>query len=394
MNIPQDAVKLPTERSPRCPFDPPAGLAGLRERPVRRMLFPDGHLGWLVTGHAQVRAVLADPRFSSRHELGHYPLADIGTLRPAPPGTLTAMDAPEHTRFRRLLVGRFTVRRMRQLTDRLVEICGDHLDAMEQHGSPTDLVAAYAQPVPALMICELLGVPYADREAFQRHISVLSGVDTSVEDQYAAYQAMIDYLAGLVVAKRAAPTDDVLSELTASDLTDTELAGVATFLLGAGFDTTMNMLSLGTYALLSHPEQAALLRAEPELAAGTVEELLRYLTIAHTGARYAIADVELDGELVRAGETVAISLAAANRDPDKYSDPDRLDVRRQTSGQLAFGQGIHQCLGQQLARTELRVALPALFARFPDLRLAVPAEEVPLRQGTDIYGVQRLPVAW
>ncbi|WP_313885788.1 cytochrome P450 [Fodinicola feengrottensis] len=169
---------------------------------------------------------------------------------------------------------------------------------------------------------------------------------------------------------------------------------MATFLLGAGFDTTMNMLSLGTYALLRHPDQAAALRAEPELAASTVEELLRYLTIAHTGARYAIADVELDGELIRAGETVAISLAAANRDPDKYADPDRLDVRRQATGQLAFGHGIHQCLGQQLARTELQVALPALFTRFPDLHLAVPADAVPLRQGTDIYGVLRLPVAW
>ncbi|HEX6360794.1 cytochrome P450 [Actinophytocola sp.] len=389
-----DAVSLPTTRPTGCPFDPPSELAELRARPVRRMTFPDKHEGWLVTGHAQARAVLADSRFSSRHELMHYPLADVGEMPPAPVGTLTAMDPPEHTRYRKLLAGKFTVRRMRQLTERLEEITAVQLDAMAALGSPVDLVSAFAQPVPAVTICELLGVPYADRESFQRDAATLSGVDVTPEEQYAAFGAIAEYLRGLVKAKRAAPTDDLLSDLTTSDLTDDELAGVASFLLGAGLDTTANMLALGTFALLSHPDQLSALRAEPALIDGAVEELLRYLTIAHTGARAALEDVELDGQLVRAGETVTLAIGAANRDPARFPDPDRLDVRRQATGHLAFGHGVHQCLGQQLARIEMRVAFPALLSRFPTLRLAVSPEEVPLRHGNDIHGVHRLPVAW
>jgi cytochrome P450 len=389
-----EPVQLPTARSTGCPFDPPRELAGLRDQPVRRMTFPDKHEGWLVAGHAQARAVLADPRFSSRHELAHYPLADVGELPPAPVGTLTAMDGPEHSRYRKLLAGKFTVRRMRQLTVRLEEITSAQLDFMAEQGSPADLVSAFAQPVPAVMICELLGVPYADRESFQRDAAVLSGVDVKPEEQYAAFGAIAGYLRGLVTAKRTDPTDDLLSDLTSSDLTDDELAGVASFLLGAGLDTTANMIALGTFALLSHPAQLAALRDDPTLVDGAVEELLRYLTIAHTGARAALEDVELDGRLIRAGETVALAIGAANRDPAKFPDPDRLDVRRQATGHLAFGHGVHQCLGQQLARVEMRVALPALLDRFPGLRLAVPPEEVPLRHDSDIYGVHRLPVTW
>jgi cytochrome P450 len=244
------------------------------------------------------------------------------------------------------------------------------------------------------MICELLGVPYADRESFQRHTAALTGADATPQEQYAAFGALGQYLRGLVPAKRANPTDDLLSDLTTSNLTDAELAGVASFLLGAGLDTTANMLALGTFALLSHPEQLAALREDPELIDAAVEELLRYLSIAHTGARSALEDVELDDHVIKAGETVALAVGAANRDPEKFADPDRLDLRRQATGHLAFGHGIHQCLGQQLARVEMQVAFPALLNRFPTLRLAVPAEEVPLRHGMDIYGVRRLPVTW
>ncbi|WP_214318355.1 cytochrome P450 [Nonomuraea sediminis] len=385
-------VKLPTERSAGCPFDPPAELRGFP--PITRMSYPDGHEGWLVTGHALARAVLADRRFSSRYELMHYPLADIGEMPPAPVGDLTGMDAPEHTRYRKLLTGKFTVRRMNLLTERAEQITAEHLDAMERGGGPVDLVQVFAQPIPALMICELLGVPYADRESFHRHVKALSGADATQEEQFAAYTAIRDYVRELVEAKRAQPTDDLLSDLTTTDLTDEELAGVGGFLLGAGLDTTANMLALGTFALLRHPDQLAMLRADPGLTEQAVEELLRYLTIAHTGARSALEDVELDGHLIRAGETVTVSIQAADRDPAKFPDPDRLDLRRQATGHLGFGHGIHQCLGQQLARVEMRVAFPALLSRFPTLRLAVPAEEVPMRHGLDVYGVYRLPVTW
>ncbi|MYT34042.1 MULTISPECIES: cytochrome P450 [unclassified Streptomyces] len=390
-------TELPITRPEGCPFDPPAELAELREeQPLRRMRYPDGHVGWLATGYSVSRAVAGDPRFSSRYELMHapFPGTEEVTFPPAPVGDLTGIDPPHHTRYRRLLMGKFTVRRMRELTSRVEQITVEHLDAMERQGPPVDLVKAYAHPLPALMICELLGVPYAERELFQEHAMGASSTDGTMEDQYAAMAALQEYVGKLVLAKRARPTDDLLSDLTGTDLTDEELAGVGSFLLGAGLDTTSNMLGLGTFALLTHPDQAAALRADPALADQAVEELMRYLTIAHTGVRTALEDVELDGQLIKAGETVTLAIQAANRDPARFPDPDTLDLRRRATGHLAFGHGIHQCLGQQLARIEMRVAFPALFTRFPTLRLAIPPEEVPLRTDLTMHGVQSLPVTW
>ncbi|MER6945584.1 cytochrome P450 [Nonomuraea sp. NPDC000554] len=389
---------LPVTRPAGRPFDPPEELGRLREqRPLSRMTYPDGHVGWLVTSHALARAVTADTRFSSRHDLMRSPVpgaAYAGQAPPAPPGIFIGMDPPEHTRYRKLLTGRFTVRRMNLLTARVEQITAEHLDAMERHGPPVDLVEAYAQPIPALMICELLGVPYADHEMFQRHAAALNDHDATPEAQYAAVTALQGYLHQLVLAKRAQPTDDLLSDLTTDDLTDEELTNIGALLLGAGLDTTANMLALGTFALLSHPDQLAALRADPGRTDQAVEELLRYLSIPHTGVRTAVADVELDGHLIRAGESVTVSIQAANRDPARFADPDTLDLRRQPAGHVSFGHGVHQCLGQQLARVQMRVAFPALVARFPTLRLAVPPEDVPLRTNSDIYGVHRLPVTW
>ncbi|MEU7113794.1 cytochrome P450 [Streptomyces sp. NPDC046182] len=393
-----EPVTIPTQRAAGCPFDPPAGLAELREAsPLTRMTYPDGHVGWLATGHSTVRAIMGDPRFSSRYELLHYPFpgGPEGPLPPAPVGDMTGMDAPRHTRFRRLLTGKFTVRRMRLLSGRVAEITAEHLDAMERSGPGTDLVEAFARPLPSLMICELLGVPYADRERFQNHAHTLMSRDVTPEEQYAAFTGLQEYMAELVEAKRAEPSDDLLGDLAQdSDLTDEELVGVGGFLLAAGLDTTANMIAHGTFALLTNPAQADALREDPDLAPQAVEELMRYLTVAHTGIKSALEDVEVEGRLIRAGESVTLSLEAANRDPERFPDPDRLDVHRKATGHLGFGHGIHQCLGQQLARVEMTVALPALLRRFPTLRLDVPAEEVPLRTNMNIYGVHRLPVTW
>ncbi|GAB3978703.1 hypothetical protein GCM10027615_53570 [Plantactinospora veratri] len=292
-------------------------------------------------------------------------------------------------------MGKFTVRRMRLLTDRVEQVTAEHLDAMAKAGPPTDLVTAFARPIPAIMICELLGVPYQDRGSFQEQVDSFMNGETSDEDLIAAYTATQDYLAGLVAAKRANPTDDVLSDLTDSDLTDEELKGIALILLAAGLDTTANMLALGAFALLRNPAQLAALRADPALADRAVEELLRYLSVAKTFMRTALEDVEVGGQTIRAGSRVILSYHTANRDPERFTDPDTLDLSRQEGGHLAFGHGIHQCLGQQLARVEMRVAFPALVNRFPTLRLAVPPEEVALRPETaDIYGVKSLPVTW
>lgn len=219
--------------------------------------------------------------------------------------------------------------------------------------------------------------------------------ETSDEDLIAAYTGTQNYLAELVAAKRANPTDDVLSDLTDSDLTDEELRGMALLLLAAGLDTTTNMLALGTFALLRNPEQLAALRADPALTDRAVEELLRYLSVAKTFMRTALEDVEVGGRTIEAGSRVILSYNTANRDPERFADPHMLDLRRQEGGHLAFGHGIHQCLGQQLARVEMKVAFPALFNRLPTLRLAVPPEEIALRPETaDVYGVKSLPVTW
>ncbi|WP_437821820.1 cytochrome P450 [Sorangium sp. So ce1078] len=388
---------LPTVREPGCPFDPPKELRQARAHgPISRYPFPGGHEGWLITGYDLVRSVLADSRFSSRKELMRHPLIDLGDMKipPAPPGEFLLMDEPEHGRYRKLLTGKFTVRRMQLLTERVEQVTTEHLDAMEKAGPPVDLVIAFAKPIPTIMICDLLGVPYETRDSFQEHVdAIVSGV--SEQDQLAGYVATQQYIAQLVAAKRANPTDDVLSDLTGTDLTDEELMGVGLLLLAAGLDTTANMLALGTFALLSNPAQWATLRARPEIADLAVEELLRYLSVAKTFQRTALEDVELGGQTIKAGTTVILSYNTANRDPERFDDPDTLDIQRQAVGHLAFGHGIHVCLGQQLARIEMRVALPALVKRFPTLRLDVAAEDVDLRPETaDIFGVKSLPVTW
>ena len=355
--------------------------------------YPDGHEGWLVSTRDLARVVLSDPRFSARVELMHIPLPEMGAMGtppPAQPGDFTGIDPPEHTRYRRLLIGQFTVRRMRQLTDRIREITTEHLDAMAASERPVDLVQAFARPVPALMICELLGVLYAERDQFQHHAMVLNGLDGGPEDNWQkSLVALQEFMRKQVRAKRAAPTDDLLSGLMDSDLTEEELTNVSLILLGAGLDTTVNMLALGTFELLRHPEQIPALDSDQ-----AVEELLRYLTVIPFTVRVPLEDVELGGHQVRAGQAVTIWLNKVNRDPEHVADPDTLDLTRSASGQMAFGHGVHQCLGQQLARVTIKVALPALFARFPDLRLAVHADEVPRRASTMVEGLDTLPVSF
>ena len=384
---------LPAARRPGCPFDPPKELIDARRHgPISRYTFPGGKPGWLITGYDLVRSVLSDPRFSARKEL-----LNVGdfVVPPPPPGEFLLMDDPEHRRYRKPLAGKFTVRRMRLLAERVEQVTADHLDIMEKTGPPADLVTAFAKPIPAIMTCELLGVPYEDRGSFQEHVDAFLGGEASQLEQLAAYTATQQYLTDLVAAKRENPTDDVLSDVTQSDLTNEELRGVSLLLLAAGLDTTANTLALGTFALLQNPAQLAALRGDPALVDQAVEELLRYLSVAKMSLRTALVDVELGGQMIKAGTTVTVSFNVANRDPERFTDPHILDLGRQNGGHLAFGHGIHQCLGQQLTRVELRVAFPALINRFPTLRLAVPAEKVALRpESADIYGVKSLPVTW
>ncbi|MBP2369530.1 cytochrome P450 [Pseudonocardia parietis] len=393
---------LPMERDAG-PFDPPSGVTRLREaRPVSPMVFPDGHEGWLVTGYHEVRRLMADTRFSSRQDIGilHVPFETPGMptpTEPSPqePGLFISMDPPDHTRLRRMLTGAFTVRRMRQLEEHISDVVERQLDEMARLPGPVDLVEAFALPVPSLVICELLGVPYADRESFQGDSAQFLVKDQSLEEKMAAYTALSTYLSELVTRKRAAPGEDILSDLARrDDVTIEELVGIAFLLLLAGHETTANMLALGTFALLEHPDQMAALRADPDLLPGAVEELMRYLSVVDILLRYATEDIELGGETIGAGSTVVVSMLAANRDPRHFDDPDTLDIRRTARGQLAFGHGVHQCLGQQLARIEMRAGFGGLLRRFPTLELAVPAGDVRLKTDMTIYGVHELPVTW
>ncbi|WP_410669559.1 cytochrome P450 [Amycolatopsis sp. cmx-4-68] len=393
---------LPMERDAG-PFDPPREITRLREtRPVSPLVFPDGHEGWLVTGYDAVRQLMADTRFSSRLDLDvvHVPYETPGmpvATEPSPqlPGMFIAMDPPDHSRLRKRLTGAFTVKRMKQLEEHVADLVERQLDHLASLTPPIDLVREFALPVPSLVICELLGVPYEDRDSFQANSAQFMVRDQTLQEKMGAYIALNTYLSELVTRKRAEPGEDILSDLARhDDLTIEELTGAAFLLLLAGHETTANMLSLGTFALLEHPEQLAELRADPSLLPGAVEELLRYLSVADIFFRYATEDLELGGETIGKGSTVVVSLLAANRDPQRFEDADRLDLHRNARGLLSFGHGVHQCLGQQLARVEMRAGFEGLLRRFPTLALAVPAGEVKLRTDMNIYGVHELPVTW
>jgi cytochrome P450 len=393
---------LPMERDAG-PFDPPRQITRLREaRPVSPMIFPDGHEGWLVTGYDAVRQLMADTRFSSRQDIGIlHPPYEVPSMpamtEPSPqvPGLFIAMDPPDHTRLRSRLTGAFTVKRMKMLEEQIIDITERQLDELARLTPPVDLVKEFALPVPSLVICELLGVPYADRGIFQVNSAKFLEKDVPLDEKMAAYGAMTTYLSELVTRKRAAPGEDILSDLARhDDLTIEELTGSAFLLLLAGHETTANMLALGTFALLEHPEQLAELRANPGLLPDAVEELMRYLSVVDILYRYAAEDIELGGETIGKGSTVVVSMLAANRDPQRFDSPDTLDIHREARGHLSFGHGFHHCLGNQLARIEMRAGFDGLLRRFPTLKLAIPASEVKLRTNMQIYGVHELPVTW
>ncbi|MFF2010214.1 cytochrome P450 [Streptomyces sp. NPDC058195] len=394
-----ETVSFPQNRT--CPYDPPAGYRDTRQgrHPVAPARLFDGRTVWLVTGHAEARALLVDQRLSSNRENPEFPffaerLASSSLRRVE----LLGVDDPEHNTQRRMLIPRFTVRRTAALRPRIKEIVDGLLDAMVEKGPPADLVESFALPVPSMVICALLGVPYEDHEFFEEQSRKLLRGPASA-DVEAAREALDAYFRELIARKRATPGDGLLDELIADQLETgavdrDQLVRLAEILLVAGHETTANMISLGTFTLLRHPGQLARLRASEGLVPSAVEELLRFLSIADGISRVAVQDIEVAGVTIRAGDGVVLSTAVSNRDETVYPSPDELDLGRNARNHVAFGFGIHQCLGQNLARAEMEIALPALFDRLPGLRLAVPAEEVPFKPGDTIQGLFELPVAW
>ncbi|MBA9049831.1 cytochrome P450 [Streptomyces griseofuscus] len=397
---PADPVAFPQDRN--CPYHPPTGYAPLREaRPLARVSLYDGREVWMVTGHALARSLLADPRLSSDRRRGEFP-----SISPRFEGVrdrrvaLLGQDDPEHQRQRRMMIPSFTLKRAGGLRPAIQRIVDGLLDTMIEQGPPADLVPAFALPVPSMVICDVLGVPYADHEFFEEQSRRLLRGPTAADSQ-GARDRLEEYLGGLVDAKarQSEPGDGVLDDLVHQQLSQgtlerADVVSLAVILLVAGHETTANMISLGTFTLLQNPGRLAELRADPALLPAAVEELMRMLSIADGLARVALQDIEIDGTTIRAGEGVFFSTSVINRDPGQYEEPDALDFHRPTRHHVAFGFGIHQCLGQNLARAELEIALGTLLTRLPGLRLAAPAEKIPFKPGDTIQGMLELPVTW
>ncbi|UJW32931.1 cytochrome P450 [Saccharothrix sp. AJ9571] len=388
----------------RCPFDPPSEYAKLREtEPVSRAQLPDGTPAWLLTRYADARAVLAHPTVSADiTKPGFPPLIpiqkDIVKQGHKPP--FMRQDPPEHTVYRRMLIPEFTVRRMKVLRPAIEQIVDDQLEHLLAQDRPADLVAHLALPVPSLVICRTLGVPYADHEFFQDKTGILLSFDSTPEQVAKAMTEIRAFLGDLISEKQRTPDDDLVSSLVHNHLekgevTRENLLATILLLLNAGHETTANMISLGTLALLENPEQLAALRADPELVGPAVEEMLRYLSIGDiVPARIATEDMEVGGTTIKAGEGLIALLGAANWDTGVFPSPEAFDIRRGARHHIAFGYGVHQCVGQNLARLELEILFRKLVSRVPTLRLAAPVEDLPYKRQGAVYGLHALPVSW
>jgi len=310
------------------------------------------------------------------------------------------MDNPRHDHFRRMFTKEFTFRRMAALRPGIDAIIEQLLNDMAEHGPPIDLVESFGVKLPAMVMCQLFGSPYEDHKLIMRCAAGRHGLTQSPGEAARTADELVDYVRRLIAIKEREPADDMLTrvirdQVATGTLSRDDLAEIGSMILRAGHDTTANMISLGTLLLLQHGDQLAALLAEPSLIDGAVEELLRFLSpVQFAPRRVALEDVPIRAVVIRKGEGVFGLTPAANRDPVAFPDPDRFDIRRDAAQHVAFGYGIHQCLGQGLARIELQAVYPALFKRFPNLHVTEPVEAIPFKRDMQIYGVHRLPVAW
>jgi cytochrome P450 len=397
-------LELPVPR--RCPFTQPAEYARLREqRPISKVRLAGGAEAWWVSRYEEGRAILVDPRFSSDRRKDNFPNAGsdpaVRQRFRSQPRSMIGMDGAEHAAARRAVVGEFTVKRLAALRPRVQQIVDRFVDDMlATDQRPVDLVKALSLPVPSLVICELLGVPYADHDFFQAHTTALARRTTAPEDGQRAFDELHAYLDELITRKESDPGDDLYSRQIAKQreegtLDHAGLVSMAFLLLVAGHETTANMISLGVLGLLNHPDQLTVIKADPGKTPMAVEELLRYFSIVEIAtSRVATEDVEIGGVTIKADEGVVISALSANWDPTIFEDPAELDVERGARHHIAFGYGPHQCLGQNLVRAELQIVFDTLFRRISTLRLAAPVDDLPFKTDAGIYGAYELPVTW
>jgi cytochrome P450 len=402
-----DVAQLPTfpfASPPSQPFVPVGeeDLARL-DAPVTRVRLPLGGWAWLVTRHADVRAVLrAGPVLSSYPWTPGFP--NINPIPPTPEqaaGGFIYFDGVDHLRLRKMLLPEFMFRNVKRVEPLIQKSVIECLDQIEAAGSPVDMITSFALPVPSITICHLLGVPYAEHEYFQRLSFAFMDRASTEEEINAVGEGLTALMVKVIEEKFVEPGDDLISRLLTEQIgpghiTPQEAMGLGMLVLIAGYETTANMIGLSILKLLEHPEYYAALRETPERAPEIVEELLRYLSVVRGGIpRVAMEDIEIGGQQIKAGEGVIAMTSLANRDPEIFAEGDAFDPERaQVHQHMAFGFGVHQCIGQPLARAELRIALVELSRRFPDLRLARPIGEVPPRPNTVTFGLAELPVTW
>ncbi|MGW5868516.1 cytochrome P450 [Streptomyces sp. NPDC055239] len=404
---PADIPDFPPARSAVCPFDPSPQMRDLAKRgPLTKVRSWGDSTPWVVTDHAEQKALLADARLSAKFSNPGFPSPVAPDPAHQHAGNATdlsfvGLDDPEHSRLRRMVSGVFTIKRVEAMRPVVQKMTDGFIDDMLAGPKPADLVQALALPIPSLVISELLGVPYEDHAFFQSNSKDIVSAVATPETRQAAHANLGEYLDHLVEEKLTSPGDDLLSHLgeqiKAGELTRRQAVAMGVLLLLGGHETTANMITLGTLLLLQHPDQLAVIRDtdDPKVVASAVEELLRYLSIVHLGRRRtALEDIEIAGRTVRAGEGVILLGELANRDPSVFPDPDRLDIARDARLHQAFGTGTHHCVGQPLARMELQVIYPTLFRRIPTLRVATGLEEIPFKYDAVIYGVHQLPVTW
>jgi len=386
-------------------FDPGEDLDLLRTvGPLTRMGADRSRAGrsiWLATGYDVVREVLGDHRrFSTRDRYGFRRATDLdGRTRPEElVGNLMDYDPPDHTRLRRMLAAAFTVRRMQAFAPRIERIVAERLDAIAAAGPPADLITEFAWPIPVTVLSELIGVPRDDRGEFARRAHLRLDFGRSSEERAVAATVLRKYLSALVTRHRQDPGQDMIGMLVrqhGDELDDDMLTGICILLVLAALDNVSGMLGLGALLLIEHPDQLAALRERPEIINDAVDEMMRYLSVVHAPTlRVAMADVTVAGQSISQGDGVICSIPSANRDRAGIEEPDRFDLTRPPGPHVAFGHGIHHCLGAPLARLEMRISYLNLIRRFGDLRLAIPSEAVRFRTESPAYGVESLPVTW
>lgn len=394
---------FPMPRDARCPLAPPPKLLTLMDSsPLVRVRVWDGSHPWLVTRHADQRALLGDPRVSSDASLPGFPHQSPGVREAVSRRrTFLNMDGPDHVRARRMIAGAFTTKRVETLRPAIQKVVDDVLDQMLLRPQPVDLVSELALPVSSLVICRLLGVPYGDHRFFERNSGIRASRTASAAEVRDANASLIDYLERQLDAKSTDPTEDLLSTLAihvGNGAMELHLAAeTALLLLASGHETTAAMISLGVLAMLDHPDQLALLGTTPDpaLVASTVEELLRYLSVTQVGRRrVATADIAVAGQTIPVGDGIILPTSTANWDPELFPNPAQLNIQANPGPHLAFGFGPHQCVGQTLARVELQVVYETLFRRLPNLSLATSLDRLRFTDDSFVYSPRSLPVAW